>query len=339
MNTAIILVLSGILIGAGLAVVWRDIRSSRRRGFVSEREVPPEFVPEAEITIQHGSSARAPAVAPPADEPTVPGDAGRARTIDTKQTSLELQWAGLAPVIAAGIERVNAVLGPAQLAIGTTGEPTWSYKNRGYGAFRRLLLAEESIAWLRLEVSADGRLHANVKSHKDDRAAINATADAPAKGMTAAGISDLLSQCVKPAVTLAAGAGAPPRDDAQQASDAAWRSIEPTVTAALKATNGALSQAGARLVTVAAANWEPELRHHRLTLGVEVLGEDVARMHIEQLAHEMEVAVGLRDATLAELGRRRRIPIEGMTVHALAELIAGCAWPTIARFRDVRRSA
>ena len=61
MNTALILVLSGILIGAGLAVVWRDVRRSRRRAFVSGRDAaPPEFVPEAEITIQHGLSAHGP---------------------------------------------------------------------------------------------------------------------------------------------------------------------------------------------------------------------------------------------------------------------------------------
>ena len=47
-------------------------------------------------------------------------------------------------------------------------------------------------------------------------------------------------------------------------------------------------------------------------------------------------AVGVRDAQMIGLGRRRRIPIEGMTIHSLAELIAGCAWPAIARFKDVR---
>jgi hypothetical protein len=59
-------------------------------------------------------------------------------------------------------------------------------------------------------------------------------------------------------------------------------------------------------------------------------------MQIERLPHEVEVAVGVRDAQLMGLGRRRRIPIEGMTVHSLAELIGGCAWPVIARVRDMR---
>ena len=41
----------------------------------------------------------------------------------------------------------------------------------------------------------------------------------------------------------------------------------------------------------------------------------------------MEVAVGVREPQLIDLGRRRRIPVDGMTIHALAELIASCAWP------------
>ena len=109
------------------------------------------------------------------------------------------------------------------------------------------------------------------------------------------------------------------------------------VAAALEATNGALAQAGARLIPLAPAAWEAELRRYRMTLSVEVNGDDVARMHIERHPHEMEVAVGVREPQLIDLGRRRRVPVEGMTIHALAELIASCAWPAIERFRETRR--
>jgi predicted methyltransferase MtxX (methanogen marker protein 4) len=67
-----------------------------------------------------------------------------------------------------------------------------------------------------------------------------------------------------------------------------------------------------------------------------VFNNDVARMHIERIGQEMEVAVGVADARLADLGRRERVPVQGMTTHMLAELIASCAWPTIARFRSAR---
>jgi hypothetical protein len=62
-------------------------------------------------------------------------------------------------------------------------------------------------------------------------------------------------------------------------------------------------------------------------------------MHIDRLAQEMEVAVGVPDTALAHLARRRRIAVEGMTTHLLAELIASCAWPSIEHQRGMRRPA
>ena len=51
-------------------------------------------------------------------------------------------------------------------------------------------------------------------------------------------------------------------------------------------------------------------------------------------SEEIEVAVGLPDALLAGLGRRQRSAVQGLTTHALAELIVGCAWPAITHFRE-----
>jgi hypothetical protein len=45
------------------------------------------------------------------------------------------------------------------------------------------------------------------------------------------------------------------------------------------------------------------------------------------------------DARLADLARRQRIPVKVLTTHALAELIASCAWPAIAHFREAQPSA
>ena len=45
----------------------------------------------------------------------------------------------------AGVDKVNAVLAPVRLSISASGEPSWSYKNRGYGAYRRVLLQGESV--------------------------------------------------------------------------------------------------------------------------------------------------------------------------------------------------
>jgi hypothetical protein len=109
------------------------------------------------------------------------------------------------------------------------------------------------------------------------------------------------------------------------------------IAAALSATNGALAQAGTRLIELAPAARKQDLHPHLMALSVEVHGAAVALMHIERLPHELEVAVGLPEPQLAGLNRRRRIPVNGMTVHALAELIASCAWPAIARFKDAPR--
>src|SRR5262249_48347802 len=118
--------------------------------------------------------------------------------------------------------------------------------------------------------------------------------------------------------------------------DAPWQEVDHLVGAALRAANGALAQTGAKLRALAPAEWDPLMRRHRMTLAGGGDAAEVARMQIERLPHEMEVAVGVRDTGMIDLGRRRRIPIEGITIHSLAELITGCAWPIIARVRDVR---
>ena len=64
MTTALILMMSGILIGAGISVIWRDLRRKRRRAFVSERDVPLRVDPEIEITISRSGEAAAPPVHP-----------------------------------------------------------------------------------------------------------------------------------------------------------------------------------------------------------------------------------------------------------------------------------
>ena len=400
MTTALYLIISGALIGAGISILWRDVRKKRRGTFVSEQDVRlaadrRAADPDVEITIAHGVEAEPArrALLPPVDEEPLPlqaivelhtpspspsphrpsrwGEGRReGQTRDPAlvaaphpdplpaedrgegvppaadrdlgsprqgaRLALEQQWSALQPAIVAGVERTNARLAPVRLFIGPVGEPSWSYKNKGYGAYRRVLLAGESVAWLRLELFADGQLRAGVKAHKEDRTSVNASADMPAAGLDGDRAGALFSQCLQPAADYAAGKL---RDSDEEASERAWASVDALVAAALKATNGALAQAGARLVALAPAAWESELRRHRMALLVEVNGDDVARMHIERLPHEMEVAVGVREPQLAALARRRRIPVDGMTIHALAELIASCAWPAIARFRETRRQA
>jgi hypothetical protein len=231
---------------------------------------------------------------------------------------------------------VNAVLAGAGVSLGAPGEPSWSM-NRGYGAYRRVLVGGESLAWLRLELDAGGRLQAGVKAHKEDLAAINANSSVAAHGLSTARASDLLSECLKPAASFAVRAASGGNTE-RWASEAAWKAIDPLVASALLAANGALAQAGAHFAMVSLPTWVPDVRRHRMTVAVEVFDQEVARMMVERVGEEIEIAVGVPDARLADLGRRERLAIKGMTTHALAELIASSAWPAIAHFRETQPS-
>jgi hypothetical protein len=363
MMTALYLVLSGILIGAGISLIWRDVRKKSRGSFTLERDARSVAAHEVEVTIARAGEEPArraprraaamlapsftvaagsnePASAAPSDSTQALASAAPAHAVDPSRQSarlaLERQWSLLQPAIAAAVARTNTLVAPVNLFIGPAGEPAWSYKNRGYGVHRRLLMGGESVAWLRVELLAAGRLRANVKAHRDDGAGLNASAETAVVAVDGERVGALLLECLQPATAFALHHV---EISEVEASERAWQSINGMIAAALSATNGALAQAGARLIELAPAAWENELRRHRLALSVEVNGDDVARMHIERLPHELEVAVGVREPQLAALGRRRRIPVDGMTIHALAELIASCAWPAIARFRETRRQA
>jgi hypothetical protein len=373
MTTALYLILSGVLIGAGISIIWRDVRTKSRGSFISERGASRFADHEVEVTIAGDPERDPPRRAPARLEGTLvswlrgrsrsrpaqlhqpakaaPRD-GSAGAVDAAHSltrtglggisqsrqrarvALERQWSGLQPAIGAAIVRSNALIAPLRLFIGAAGEPSWSYKNRGYGAHRRLLMEGESVAWLRLELLAGGPLHANVKAHREDRAFINASADIPALGLDGEQLAALLAQSLQPLATYAARQLEASEEEARKR---AWQSVDGMIVAALSATNGALAQAGARLAELAPAARGQDLHPHLMALSVEVHGDAVALLHIERLPHELEVAVGLPEPQLAALSRRRRIPVNGMTVHALAELIASCAWPAIARFKDAPR--
>ena len=365
MTTTLALIASGILIGAGISVIWRDVMRNRGKtlAFLLQRDLPAadSAREDVEITIQPAKAhkpkfAYANLMSLVAGEPSKPEPEKREPTFGAAAAeppsperealaAVEQQWANLEPVVSAGVAQVNTILSAAILTLGAQGKASWSYKNRGYGGYRRLLMGEESLGWVRIELAQDGIILVDIKAHKDAWASINGKATAPAEGITRTAVSDLLSGCLKPAAARAAQSGVNSGVDsgvngeahaATAAGDAPWQDVDGLVAAALRAANGTLAQTGARLRALAPAEWDPLLRRHRMTLAVEVGAAEVARMQIERLPHEMEVAVGVRDAQMVGLGRRRRIPIEGMSIHSLAELMAGCAWPAITRFRDVR---
>jgi hypothetical protein len=336
MTTAFLLLLSAALILAGIGLIWRDVHRKDREAFLVRGD-PSAPRAEVEVTVARRAPDGAPAffrrarAAPPAEPRSDPGPGADPETA----AETAAQWAVVDSVLAKAVAQVNAVLAGAGVVVGAPGAPSWSLA-RGYGDYRRVLIGGESVAWLRIELGTDGQLTAGVKAHKDEFAAVNAGSSAQAHGLDVAAASDLLSECLKPAASLAVRA-ANGVDTEEWASEAAWKEIDPVVAAALLAANGALAQAGARFLPLGAPAWAPEVRRHRLSASVEVFDAEVARLQIERAGDAIEVAVGVPDARLAELGRRDRLALRGVTTHALAELIAGCAWPAIAHFRETRQ--
>jgi hypothetical protein len=326
MTKALLLLLSAALIAAGVFIVWRDGHRRRREAFLVRGDTTVAH-PEVEVVVaRSGPGEPLPRIAPVRLPGASPGQGPEPA----------VRWAAVRPVLDAAVERVNGVLAGAGVTIGAPGEPRWSLMKRGFGVHRRLLVGGDSVAWLRLELDADGRIQASVKSHKDDLAPINARVGVAADGFDVARATELLSECLKltAAYAVRGTGGAASTDPEQWSSGMDWKAIDPLVAAALRAANGAFGEAGARFLPLGPPAWAADVQRHRLTVRVEVLGTDAARLRIERVAEELEIAVGLADARLAALGRREHLPVAGLTTHALAETIASCAWPAIAHFRE-----
>ncbi len=105
---------------------------------------------------------------------------GQAQTA-RRLPSLERQWPRLAPEINRAVVSVNQTMGPLALAVGSPGEATWSLHNEGFGCYRRVLIDNASVGWLRLEIGSDLRLTARFRSHDAEHANVNRDSVAPSR--------------------------------------------------------------------------------------------------------------------------------------------------------------
>jgi hypothetical protein len=339
MSTTLLLLFSGVLIGTGVSLIWRDIHKRRRSAFVLQRDTQSETAPQPDVEI---TIARPDAAAKPGSRPAggvAPGAGGQSPAVEPVSAALDSQtvaqrWNAMQPMFGAALRQVNLVLAAARVEVSGPGPPSRSI-NGAHGANCRVLIAGENVGSLRLQVTIHDQVHARVKAHGKEASAINLSASVPVHDISAARASDLLSEVLKPAAAFALGASAGEEPE-QRASRVAWEAVDPIVASALEAANGAMAQASSRFVAIGPAAWDTEARRHRVTVAIQVMRNEVARMYIERGASEMEVAVGVSDVRLVGLGRRRRIALQGMTTHALAELIAECAWPAIGHFRETQ---
>lgn len=418
MLVGFLLLLSGLLIGAGFALVLRDWVQKKRLSFLPRQPAQGRaaVAEEAEITIARTNSLRtevdaaaptsisqssasddvvttafrelpsfearcvepiAPAFAP--RPPTKPADVApmQIEEMETEgpvhqetEAALPTQvirvtsWSSVRSRVLRALERAQARSSSEGLEIITAGQPLDAEAEEDApGATFPIRLAGREAGRLSVELDLDGDLsarltmpgeHAPAESQLYRRLAPDRQADAD--------IDQLVAECLAPVLARAAAATTRPRvrvaanierspllappaaePEAEAVSERAWLETAPTLSAALRAMNGAFAQVATRLIEIGKPQWDEVHLRHRQTLALVVEGEDAARVHVERLAHEFEISVASIDsdggAGGREIGRRRRVPTDGITVQALAELIAACVWPTIARIRGRSTSA
>lgn len=250
-----------------------------------------------------------------------------------RSADIERLWRDVADAVNAATQDVNDILREVELAIGPPGQPGWSFKNRGYGVFRRVLLAGASTAWLRLEVSQDGLLVATLRSHDDAQSFLNRREVTQAGGATAAASADLIAAAMHRAAEFAAHSR-PKRQDIEEGAREEWAAVVELVTTAIAAANESLAAAKGQIAPPGAPAWDPD--HRRFYILAPVLAGDTTLAHlgIARGANEIDCVLAPHADAPADLARRQLVPLAGLTAEGLATYIVGCVGPALAQALD-----
>lgn len=243
--------------------------------------------------------------------------------------SVESRWLTLEPDIDQVVARLNALLAPVGLQIGPAGEAGWSFKNRGFGSYRRVVIAGRSVAWLRGELNQTTPITFKVRAHNVEHALLNASGSVALDALSPLGLLEAMSKAMRPAAEYAAWQKPKAAADADAGSDA-WSEVASVSMQALSLAGSALRDTGADLSETAPPGWDAATGRQRWPLGIRVGGNLVGIMYIDLVRRALEVAVTVTDRARGELGRRQRVDIDGMDAHKLAEAMATCAWPVVA---------
>lgn len=241
--------------------------------------------------------------------------------------AVETRWPTVGAEIDTAAADLNTLLVAVDMQLGPAGETGWSFKNRGYGSFRRVLLGGRSVAWLRCELTHSGQITFKTRAHTVEQALLNASAAMPADGARARTILDGLSKAVRPSAEFAAWIKPKQTAEAQAGSDA-WSEVASVATQALAIAGTALREAGADVAEQAPPSWDATTGRQRWPLSIRVGGNLIGRVDVDLVRRALDVSVDNPDRS--DLARRRRVDTLGLTPHALAEAIASCAWPTVA---------
>ena len=367
MLSMIIAMLSGALIALGAAAIVRDLwrPAGSRVQRKAKATVPPDMttpllpardtsppvspvapvrLPAKAIAPVHPPPGAANGVAAPSTAVTL---AGLTHAIDDISTEaedpgpegerhpwMESRWHALDTVIAGAVHRVNEALAPVALTIDAAGKPSWSYKNRGFGTHRRIRIENTSTAWLRIELNAARQVLFKLRAHRAEQALVNATTEAVADGLGETTATDAVARCMS-AIAQYAAWSVPRAEADRDASAALWTEFAPLAHAALDTANVALAQADIALVPLSTATFDSEVRRFRWPLSVTFGTETIALMYVERDPDAIEISVGGVDRTRIPPGQRRRVDVNGLTPHGLAEQMALAVWPSVTNIRQV----
>jgi hypothetical protein len=243
--------------------------------------------------------------------------------------SITGRWRALEAMVEGGVERLNSALNPNGLVISSAGDPSWSFRNRGYGTYRRVLLGGKSIAWLRTELTQTGQLVAKVRAHQVEQALVNAQASLPADGVTPNAVVETLAIALRPVAEFAAWS-VPRRPSPETAGTQAWSSIDELTREAVAAAGDAFKVSGVRVVAAAAPAWDEVTGRQRWQLTLEHGSQAIGTVEMALAATSLDVTVVATDRLRNSLDRRRRLELAGLTAKSLSDTLAACAWPLIA---------
>lgn len=342
--------ISVVLIGAGTFQVWRDLRNRRKRSksivpVTTTKLVTPGKSDSAVATATlKGSliSATAKMTAPRSSPPPtavntltlaiadIRGEISSDVPIEPagRDPACETSWRAVQSILSVLAVELQPPLVSVHLTLSEFGEASWSMNNRGFGAYRRVSMLGDSIAWLRCEVTRGGKLALRLRAHQPALAQLNADAVCDLARLETSDLQSAVSTALLPITRYATWqdhARAERRADARLSS-----AREQIIDEATSIANGALVEARAvfrRLPDATPTTAGIIVRH---ILGVLVEDRQIALMHIDEVNGGLDISVGVPDPGRLDLTRRQQLSKDRLASYELAEAMASCAWPALA---------
>lgn len=342
------------LILLGVAILWRDFRKDRLRSTIANgpgHDAIYDHISMADVEIRsggqsdamHGQSGEASVAIGVRNSikntalselrETISNaheqvkDEDRSRTDRSSKTVAD--WSRLEPRVEETVQAINSVLYDVGIVIAPAGQNGWSFNNRGYGSFRRVLLGGESVAWLRMELTSDNRFICALRCHGDEKSALNADESVSAIALSDQRIASLISASMQPITKFAARSSSKNVSE-QDIAKNLWLESQKLVGEALTSAAVALEESGSDLEVFEDARWDEASRRYRLGVRVMHNAELVANLYVDRpTAEHIECLVVPVGSAAGLAVQRERLAVAGLQMLELAEAFVNCVWPSI----------